>query len=141
MDNKSEFLVEQDCFSLGADEEEGIEEKWWKLAENLLGEKRSTKYTYWWALDVNKNEHFTRDSLIDEFQLAIQNDPELQSHLSSSGPLDKGYLTRFLRAGRWEVAAAVEVLRSYSCLGRDYTQYVARAIPSRLVNIDSLVCL
>ena len=45
MTNKTEFLVEQDCFSMEADVEEGIEEKWWKLAENLLGEQRSKMYT------------------------------------------------------------------------------------------------
>ena len=72
-----------------------------------------------------------RNTLLEEFQLAIENDPDLQTHLSTSAPLDKGYLTRFLRAGRWEVAAAVEVLRSYSCLGRDYTEYVSRAIPTK----------
>ena len=44
MNNNSDFLVEQDCFSLEADVEEGIEEKWWTLAEHLLGEQRSTKY-------------------------------------------------------------------------------------------------
>ena len=71
-------------------------------------------YTY----EVIENEDFVRDALLDQFQLAIENDPDL----SPSAPLDKGYLTRFLRAGRWEVAAAMEVLRSYSCLGRVYAQ-------------------
>ena len=47
MNNDAEFLVEQDCFSLEADVEEGIEEKWWKLAENLLGEQRSERYNYY----------------------------------------------------------------------------------------------
>ena len=69
--------------------------------------------------------------MLEKFQLAIQNDPDLQSHQSSSAPLDKGYLTRFLRAGQWEVEAALEVLRSYSYLGRDYTDYVSRAIPTK----------
>ena len=84
-----------------------------------------------WIIDQIKNKNIPRNSLLEQFQRAIENDPDLQSHQSSSAPLDKGYLTRFLRAGRWEVAAAVEVLRSYSCLGRDYTQYVSRAIPNK----------
>ena len=47
MTNKTEFLVEQDCFSMEADVEEGIEEKWWKLAKHLLGEQRSERYNYY----------------------------------------------------------------------------------------------
>ena len=46
MNYNSEFLVEKDCFSLEADVEKEIDEKWWKLAEHLLGEQRSERYNY-----------------------------------------------------------------------------------------------
>jgi hypothetical protein len=68
-----------------------------------------------------------RESLVDQFKLAIETD----SYLKNCSSMDKGYLTRFLRAGRWEVDTAMEVLRSYSGLGKEYTVYVSRAIPSK----------
>ena len=75
--------------------------------------------------------HNARDTLIEHFQLAIEKDEFLKTQRPSSLSLDRGYLTRFLRAGRWEVEAAMEVLRSYSSLGKEYTEYVSRAIPSK----------
>ena len=69
--------------------------------------------------------------MIEQFQLAIEKDEFLKSQRLSSLSLDRGYLTRFLRAGRWEVESAVEVLRSYSSLGKEYTEYVSRAIPTQ----------
>jgi hypothetical protein len=69
--------------------------------------------------------------LIEQFQLAIEKDEFLKSQRPSSLSLDRGYLTRFLRAGKWEVESAMEVLRSYSSLGKEYTEFVSRAIPSK----------
>jgi hypothetical protein len=69
-----------------------------------------------------------REILIEQFQLAIEKDEFLKSQRPS---LERGYLTRFLRAGRWKVESAMEVLRSYSSLGKEYTEYVSRAIPSK----------
>ena len=43
MRNNAEFVVEKDAFRLEADIEEGLDEKWWALAENLLGEKNIKK--------------------------------------------------------------------------------------------------
>ena len=43
MKNNAEFVVEKDAFRLEADVEDGIDEKWWALAENLLGEKKIKK--------------------------------------------------------------------------------------------------
>ena len=72
-----------------------------------------------------------RDSVIKEFKLAIENDSYLKTHMSNSASLDKGYLTRFLRGGSWDVDAALEVLRSYCSLGKEYSEYVSRAIPTK----------
>ena len=69
--------------------------------------------------------------MIEQFQLAIEKDEILKTQRPSSLSMDRGYLTRFLRAGRWEVESALEVLRSYSNLGKEYTEYVSRAIPSK----------
>ena len=41
MNNNAEFAVEKDAFTTEADLDEGIDEKWWALAENLLGEKKN----------------------------------------------------------------------------------------------------
>jgi len=118
MNNNAEFAVEKDAFSLLADAEDGIDDKWWQLAEDIRGEEKSA-----------------RQSLIAKFQLAIENDSHLSTSLAASG--DTGYLTRFLRAGNWEVEAALEVLKSYSSLGNEYTEYLSRAIPTKLDRVWS----
>ena len=69
--------------------------------------------------------------MLQEFKLAIGNDSFFTADRSSSVSLDKGFLTRFLRAGSWDVDSALEVLRSYSSLGKEYTEYVSRAIPTK----------
>ena len=38
MNNNDIFTVEKDAFVLEADAEEGIDEKWWKLAADILEE-------------------------------------------------------------------------------------------------------
>ena len=72
---------------------------------------------------------YARQSLIKKFMLAIEKDSHLCTSLAASR--DTGYLIRFLRAGKWEVETALEVLRSYSSLGQDYTEYLSRAIPTK----------
>merc|ERR1712154_389032 len=67
---------------------------------------------------------------MEEFRLAIEKDELLRVQISSV--LSPGFLRRFLRAGRWDVGSGLAVLRAYSGLGKEYTQYVSRAIPSRL---------
>ena len=39
----AEFTAETDAFRLEADVEDDVDEKWHKLAENLLGEKQSER--------------------------------------------------------------------------------------------------
>ena len=43
MNKNAEFAVEKDAFSLLADVEDGIDDKWWQLAEDNLGEKKSAR--------------------------------------------------------------------------------------------------
>jgi len=113
MSKDAVFPVEKDTFSTEADLEEGIDEKWWKLAKETLNEDPQTK-----------------DSLVSELHVQISGDPTLSACIP--GNVSQGYLIRFLRAGRWEVESAMEVLRAYCGLGKAYTNYVSRAVPSRL---------
>ena len=66
---------------------------------------------------------------MSELHDLISGDPTLSACMP--GKVSPGYLIRFLRAGRWEVESAVEILRAYSALGKAYTHYVSRAVPSR----------
>ena len=43
MNKNAEFAVEKDAFSLLADVEDGIDDKWWQLAEDILGEEKSAR--------------------------------------------------------------------------------------------------
>ena len=43
MHKNAEFAVEKDAFSLLADVEDGIDDKWWELAEDILGEEKSAR--------------------------------------------------------------------------------------------------
>ena len=107
------FAIETDNFVLEADNDEGVNDKWWKMAENILDE-----------------DPLQKEAVLLKFQRAVEDDPVLQSQ--NSFPLtDRGFLIRFLRAGKWKVEPALEVLRSYSSLGKDYALYVSKAIPSR----------
>jgi len=113
------FAIETDDFVLEADNDEGVNDKWWKMAENILDE-----------------DPLQKEAVLLKFQRAVEDDPVLQSQ--NSFPLtDRGFLIRFLRAGKWKVEPALEVLRSYSSLGKDYALYVSKAIPSRLDRVWS----
>ena len=46
MNNNSVFVVEKDSFVIEADAEEGIEYKWWTIAEDILKEDPLKKYWY-----------------------------------------------------------------------------------------------
>ena len=43
MNKRAQFAIEKDAFSLSADVEDGIEDRWWHLAEDILGEKTSAR--------------------------------------------------------------------------------------------------
>ena len=68
--------------------------------------------------------------MIAQFKVLIEKDGFLQKQkeeqLESSA-----YLTRFLRAGSWDPEKSLEVLRAYSSLGAEYTNYVSRALPTK----------
>ena len=44
--NNSVFVVEKDSFVIEADAGEGIDEKWWTIAEDILKEDPLKKYWY-----------------------------------------------------------------------------------------------
>ena len=44
MSNNSVFVVEEDSFVIEADAGEGIEYKWWTIAEDILNEDPLKKY-------------------------------------------------------------------------------------------------
>ena len=60
----------------------------------------------------------------------IEKDEYLQRHKDDRLENDS-YLTRFLRAGGWSPEKSLEVLKAYSSLGKEYTSYVSRAIPTK----------
>jgi len=113
-----EFKAEIDPFTVDADIEEGLEPKWWTLAENLINEKPSES-----------------PRLIEEFKEAIIEDEFLQSLGIEHKLTDDGFLKRFLRAGTWKVDEAMTILKTYSGLGKEYKTYVTRAIPSKLDSV------
>ena len=42
-----DFKVERDPFCLEADVSEGLEDKWWILAEKLINEKPDERFLFW----------------------------------------------------------------------------------------------
>ena len=68
--------------------------------------------------------------MIAQFRVLIEKDGFLQT-LKEDQLMTDAYLTRFLRAGSWDPEKSLEVLRSYSSLGAEYTNYVSRALPTK----------
>ena len=49
----AEFTAEADAFRVEADVEDDVDEKWQKLAEHLLGEKKSERCnSYYWKFSI-----------------------------------------------------------------------------------------
>ena len=68
--------------------------------------------------------------MIAQFRALIEKDGFLQKQKEDQLRTN-AYLTRFLRAGSWEPEKSLEVLRAYSSLGAEYTNYVSRALPTK----------
>ena len=71
-----------------------------------------------------------REELVAQFRVLIEKDGFLQKQKEDQLKSD-AYLTRFLRAGSWDPQKSMEVLRAYSSLGAEYTNYVSRALPRK----------
>jgi len=112
-----EFKVETDPFVIEADLEIDLDDKWTSLAQHLLNETNDKK-----------------KELIAQFKALIEADEYFKDHKEEKLTRDS-YLTRFLRAGRWEPESSLVVLRAYSSLGKEYTNYVSRAIPTRYISL------
>jgi len=90
-----------------------LDQKWFSLAQHLLNETTDKK-----------------EELIAQFRVLIEKDGFLQKQKEDQLKCD-AYLTRFLRAGAWDPQKSLEVLRAYSSLGKEYTNYVSRALPTK----------
>ena len=71
-----------------------------------------------------------REELIAQFRVLIEKDGFLQDQKEDQ-PRTEAYLRRFLRAGSWDPERSLEVLRAYSSLGAEYTNYISRALPTK----------
>ena len=71
-----------------------------------------------------------REELIAQFRVLIEKDGFLRDQKEDQ-PRTEAYLRRFLRAGSWDPERSLEVLRAYSSLGAEYTNYVSRALPTK----------
>ncbi|XP_023326685.1 alpha-tocopherol transfer protein [Eurytemora carolleeae] len=106
---KDEFVFDEDLADL--------DKSWEQLAEELLGETADN-----------------RKCMIEEFRARIEDDKKLFGWMmkDESRFLCVRFLTRFLRAGGWEIKSSLQVLRNYSCLGREYPGIISLAIPNQL---------
>lgn len=107
---KDEFCLEESPHPLA-----GV---WQDLARDLLGEQEQNQ----------------RDQAITKFRESISQDPELAEILQDKNlnRIEEEFLVRFLRAGAWQIRDALQVLRSYCNLGKDYTRILSIALPSKL---------
>ena len=65
---------------------------------------------------------------MEQFKEAIEKDDYLEQF---ANVLDERKLTKFLRAGNWNVQAALELLRSFWTFGKDFPECVKAFPPSK----------
>ena len=108
------FDIEKDPFKTTNTGEESLDKKWFDLAELLLREDR------------NK-----RQEKLSDFKSILYADPKLSKFMTPSFLESEAYLTIYLRAGTWDVSAALAVLNNFYSLGVNYKPYVEMSIPSK----------
>ena len=108
------FDIEKDPFNTTNAGEESLDEKWHDLAELLLREDR------------NKSQE-----KLSDFKTILYADPKLSKFMTPSFLESEAYLTIYLRAGDWDVLAALAVLNNFYSLGLNYKPYVEMSIPSK----------
>ena len=108
------FDIEKDSFKTTNIGEEGLDKKWFDLAELLLGEDRNKRH-----------------QKLSDFKSILYADPKLSKFMTPSFLESEAYLTIYLRAGAWDVSAALAVLNNFYSLGLNYKPYVEMSIPSK----------
>eukprot|EP00092_Neocalanus_flemingeri_P021564 GFUD01023389.1.p1 GENE.GFUD01023389.1~~GFUD01023389.1.p1 ORF type:complete len:299 (+),score=62.38 GFUD01023389.1:109-1005(+) len=97
------------------DLEECLSEEWIERARELLGEIQTQRPTYLEGL----RKAVGKDDYLEQFK----------------NVLDDRKLTKFLRAGNWDVIVALELLRSFWMFGKDFPECVKSSLPSKLENV------
>ena len=77
---------------------------------------------------INYYSILFRPKYLEEFKEAIESDDDLKQFINI---LDEKDLTRFLRAGNWKTKDAVELLRSFWPLWKDFPDVVQSCLPSQ----------
>jgi len=88
-----------------------LPDDWVRKAEELVAEKQESRH----AIVCNLKEVIGKDEMLQK----VQSD------------LDEKKLTKFLRAGNWDVSSAAELLRSYLDLGRQFPECIEASLPSQ----------
>ena len=108
------FSIETDSFISSPLREESLDKKWFDLAEVLLCENRDN-----------------RQKKLSDFKTVLNADPKLSKFMTPTLLQSEAYLNIYLRAGAWDVTAALAVLNNFYCLGINYKPYVEMSFPSK----------
>ena len=108
------FDIVKDAFKITKVGEEGLDKKWFDVAELLLGEDRKKS-----------------QQKLSDFKSLLYSDPKLSKFMTPSFLESDAYLTIYLRAGAWNVTDALAVLNNFYSLGLNYKPYVEMSIPSK----------
>jgi len=112
------FSIETDSFLSSPLVEKSLDKKWLDLAEVLLGENRNN-----------------RQQKLSDFKTVLYADPKLSKFMTPTLLQSNTYLNIYLRAGAWDVTAALAVLNNFYSLGLNYKPYVEMSFPSKLGHV------
>ena len=71
---------------------------------------------------------YSRPEYVEQLREAIEEDEYLEQFKNG---LDERKLTKFLRAGNWDVKAALELFRASWMFGKDFAECVEASLPSK----------
>ena len=118
-DTSITFNIENDPFHSSPSSDEGLDRKWFDIAELLLSE--------------DKNARLKK---LSEFKSAINADPKFSKFMTPTLLQSDSYLYIYLRAGAWDVTAALAVLNNFYSLGINYKPYVEMSFPSKYCRLQ-----
>ena len=108
------FNIENDPFYSSPSWEEGLDKKWFDIAELQLGEDKNA-----------------RQKKLSDFKNLLYADPKFSKFMTPTLLQSDSYLKIYLRAGAWDVTAALAVLNNFYSLGLNYKPYVEMSFPSK----------
>jgi len=112
------FNIENDPFYSSPSWEEGLDKKWFDIAELQLGEDKNA-----------------RQKKLSDFKNLLYADPKFSKFMTPTLLQSDTYLNIYLRAGAWDVTAALAVLNNFYSLGLNYKPYVEMSFPSKLGHV------